>query len=71
MKFIMKFIKLQKKKAKQHKNAAISHYLEAKKIKNTYLLNDLDNSDSSSDEDDISDTEKINNEIENELKELS
>ena len=63
--------KIAKRKAKQHKNAAISHYLEAKKIKNTYLLNNLDNSDSSSDEDDLSDTEKINNEIEDQIKELS
>ena len=44
--------KIAKNKAKQHKKAAISHYLEAKNIKNTYLVNDLYNSDDSSDDDD-------------------
>jgi len=43
--------KIAKNKAKQHKKAAITHYLEAKKIKNTYLLNDLDNSEDDDEED--------------------
>ena len=42
--------KIAKNKARQHKKAAITHYLEAKKIKNTYLLNDLDNSEDDDDE---------------------
>lgn len=61
--------KIAKDKAKQHKKAAISHYLEAKKIKNTYLLDDLDNSDESSEEDD-SDSEKVKNEINEIVEEL-
>ncbi len=61
--------KIAKDKAKQHKKAAISHYLEAKKIKNTYLLDDLDNSDESSDEED-SDSEKVKNEINEIVEEL-
>ena len=44
--------KIAKGKAKQHKKAAITHYLEAKKIKNTYLMDDLDYSDDSAEEDD-------------------
>ena len=47
--------KIAKNKAKQHKKAAITHYLEAKKIKNTYLLNDLDNSEDDDEEDDDDD----------------
>ena len=61
--------KIAKDKAKQHKKAAISHYLEAKKIKNTYLLDDLDNSDESSEEED-SDSEKVRNEINEIVEEL-
>ena len=61
--------KIAKDKAKQHKKAAISHYLEAKKIKNTYLLDDLDNSDESSEEED-SDSEKVKNEINEIVEEL-
>ena len=49
---------LAKENAKKHKKNAISAYLEARQIKNTYFLNDLDNSDDSSDEYD-SDTEKL------------
>jgi hypothetical protein len=58
--------KIAKQKAKQHKKATISAYLEAKKIKNTYLLEDLDNnSDSSEDEnyDSDSDYNSIKREI--------
>lgn len=40
-----------KKKAKQAKDLALSAYLEAKRIKNTYMLDDLDDSDSDLDED--------------------
>ena len=49
--------KIAKYKARQQKKAAITHYLEAKKIKNTYLLNDLDNSED--DEDDEDDEEDV------------
>ena len=64
--------KIAKGKAKQHKKAAITHYLEAKKIKNTYLMDDLDYSDDSledddeddeEDEDDIKESAKIKNQI--------
>ena len=68
----MEIYKIAKQKAKQHKKAAISAYLEAKKIKNTYLLEDLDNSDDSSDNDDEdSDTENIKNEINEIIEELN
>jgi hypothetical protein len=40
-----------KKKAKLAKDLALSAYLEAKHIKNTYMLEDLDDSDSDLDED--------------------
>jgi hypothetical protein len=40
-----------KKKAKLAKDLALSAYLEAKHIKNTYMLDDLDDSDSDLDED--------------------
>ena len=64
--------KLAKEKAKEHKKAAISHYLEAKKIKNTYLLDDLDNSDDSSiDDDEDSDSERIKDEINDIVEELT
>ena len=49
--------KIAKDKAKQHKKAAITHYLEAKKIKNTYLMDDLDYSDDSMEDDDEDDDE--------------
>jgi hypothetical protein len=42
-----------KKKAKLAKDLALSAYLEAKRIKNTYMLEDLDDSDSDLDEDSI------------------
>jgi hypothetical protein len=53
--------KIAKNKAKQHKKAAITHYLEAKKIKNTYLLNDLDNSEDDDEEDDDDDDDDDDN----------
>lgn len=53
--------KIAKNKAKQHKKAAISHYLEAKKIKNTYLLNDLDNSEDDDEDDDNYDDDDDDN----------
>ena len=56
--------KIAKNKAKQHKKAAISHYLEAKNIKNTYLVNDLYNSDDSSDNDNDNDNDSINSDDE-------
>jgi len=69
--------KIAKDKAKQHKKAAITHYLEAKKIKNTYLLDDLDNSDDSTDDDndndndnDTNDSNKIKNHINEIIEEL-
>ena len=68
--------KIAKDKAKQHKKAAITHYLEAKKIKNTYLLDDLDNSDESTDDDDndndndTSGSNKIKNQINEIVEEL-
>jgi hypothetical protein len=48
-----------KNKAKQAKKALIIAYLEAKKIKNTYMIEDIDNSDSDFDAelDDISESE--------------
>ena len=68
--------KIAKDKAKQHKKAAITHYLEAKKIKNTYLLDDLDNSDESTDDDDndndndTNESNKIKNQINGIVEEL-
>ena len=53
--------KIAKNKAKQHKKAAITHYLEAKKIKNTYLLNDLDNSEDDDEDDDNYDDDDDDN----------
>ena len=68
----MEIYKIAKQKAKQHKKAAISAYLEAKKIKNTYLLEDLENSEDSSDEEEIdSDTEQIKNKINEIIEELN
>jgi hypothetical protein len=61
--------KIAKSKAKQHKKSAISHYLEATKIKNTYLLDDLDNSDSSDEE--YIETVKVKNEINKIVRELA
>ena len=37
--------KVAKQKAREHKVKSITHYLEAKNIKNQYLLDDLDESD--------------------------
>jgi len=62
--------KITKEKAKQHKKAAIAHYLEAKKIKNSYLLEDIDHSDNSSDEELYSETDKIKEEINDAVEEL-
>ena len=50
--------KIAKDKAKQHKKAAVTHYLEAKKIKNTYLMDDLDYSDNSAEEDEDEDEDE-------------
>ena len=70
--FYYEIYKLAKEKAKEHKKAAISQYLEAKKIKNTYLLDDLDNSDESSmDDDEDSDSERIKDEINDIVEELT
>ena len=64
--------KIARQKAREHKKAAITHYLEAKKIKNTYMLDDLyQNDDSSSDEDIDSDSEEIKNQIDEMVEELS
>ena len=63
--------KITKEKAKQHKKAAIAHYLEAKKIKNSYLLEDMNESDDSSDDEyDISDSDKVKQEITNMVEEI-
>ena len=68
----MEIYKIAKQKAKQHKKAAISAYLEAKKIKNTYLLEGLENSEDSSDEEEIdSDSEQIKNQINEIIEELN
>ena len=53
--------KIAKGKAKQHKKAAITHYLEAKKIKNTYLMDDLDYSDDSTEDEDEDEDEDDEN----------
>jgi hypothetical protein len=64
--------KIAKQKAKEHKKAAITHYLEAKKIKNTYMLDELYNSDELSSDDDIdSDSEEIKNQINEMVEELT
>ena len=64
--------KLTRQKAKQHKKASLVHYLEAKKIKNTYLLDDLyDSNGSSTDEDDNSDSEEIKNHMNDFVEELT
>ena len=42
MKFILKFTKKPKKRAKQAKKLAIEAYLEAKRIKSVYLLDQFD-----------------------------
>ena len=64
--------KIARQKAREHKKAAITHYLEAKKIKNTYMLDDLyQNDDSSSDEEIDSDSEEIKNQIDEMVEELS
>ena len=42
-----------KQKAKIARDLALSSYLEAKRIKNTYMLNDLDESDSDLDDDEF------------------
>ena len=69
--------KIAKDKAKQHKKAAITHYLEAKQIKNTYHLEDLDDSDTSSILDDNYDSDDSDNtddsesdEIKNQINEI-
>ena len=62
--------KITKQKAKEHKKAAISHYLEAKKIKNTYLLEDIYNSDSSDDES-LDGSKKLASEINDLVEELA
>ena len=64
--------KIARQKAKEHKKAAITHYLEAKKIKNTYLLDGLYQSDdSSSDEEMDSDSDEIKNQIDEMVEELA
>ena len=64
--------KITKEKANQHKKAAIAHYLEAKKIKNSYLLEDMDHSDDSSDDEIYKDdTYKLKEEINDLVEELS
>jgi hypothetical protein len=66
--------KIAKDKAKQHKKAAITHYLEAKQIKNTYHLEDLDDSDTSSILDDSYDSDASDDsesdEIKNQINEI-
>lgn len=64
--------KIAKQKARQHKKAAITHYLEAKKIKNTYLLDDLYNSDDSSNDsvNEDSDSDNLQNQINDIIEEI-
>jgi hypothetical protein len=47
-----------RKKAKIARDLALSTYLEAKRIKNTYMLEDLDDEDESGDEDESNDDEE-------------
>lgn len=61
--------KITREKAKQHKQAAVAHYLEAKNIKNSYLLENID-SDDSSDEEITSDSDKINSDLDGLIQEL-
>ena len=64
--------KIARQKAREHKKAAITHYLEAKKIKNTYMLDDLYQvDDSSSDEEIDSDSDDIKNKIDEIVEELT
>jgi hypothetical protein len=64
--------KIARQKAREHKKAAITHYLEAKKIKNTYMLDDLyQNDDSSSDEEIDSGSDEIKNQIDEMVEELA
>jgi len=51
-----------RRKAKMAKNLALSSYLEAKRIKNTYMLNDIKDSDSDSDS--YSDSDNNHNNLE-------
>ncbi len=64
--------KIAKEKAKQHKKASMTHYLEANKIKNTYMLDSLDDSEQSSEfESDMdTDIDSIKNEIDGFVEEL-
>ena len=62
--------KIAKEKAKQHKKASMTHYLEAKKIKNTYLLDSLDDSDQSTDFESDTDTDSVKNEVNEIVEEL-
>jgi hypothetical protein len=65
--------KIAKEKAKQHKKASMTHYLEANKIKNTYMLDSLDDSDQSTEfESDMdTDIDSIKNEIDEFIEELN
>jgi hypothetical protein len=49
-----KLYKETRQRAREAKRTALANYLEAKRIKNTFLLEDV--SDSDSDEDDLEDT---------------
>ena len=49
-----------RKKAKIAKDAALTAYLEAKRIKNTYMLTNLSDSDSDSDSDSNNDSDNDN-----------
>ena len=51
-----------RRKAKIARNLALSSYLEAKRIKNTYMLDDLKDSDDSDLDMDLEDEENMNNE---------
>ena len=62
--------KIARQKAKEHKKAAITHYLEAKKIKNTYMLDDLYQSDDSFSDENDSDSNDIQNQIDDMVEEL-
>ena len=51
-----------RKKAKIARDLALSSYLEAKRIKNTYMLTDIDDSDDSDLENDFEEDEDSENE---------
>ena len=64
-----KIYKDAKKKAKITRNLALSAYLEVKRIKNLYMLNDIDDSDGDDDDDDDDNNDGVNKTKEEEEEE--